>query len=289
MTARRPPGPPELSGDAHKGDAGRVLVIAGTVTMPGAAILVVRAAQRAGAGLVSLGCLDREMLGVVPGAAPEAVLVDLSDYPVHRRLDEVLAERADDARAVGPGLARGARARRLVRDLLDDDFAGATALDADGLNVLAGEPELLARAAGAVVVTPHPLEAARLLGREVPRDREGRVAAARELAERSGAVCVLKGAGTVVTDGDTVFVNDTGNPGMATGGAGDVLTGILAAYLAPCRRDDRWRPLDAAVAAVWVHGHAGDLAAAELGRRALVASDLVAWLPAAQRAWEARS
>ena len=159
-------------------------------------------------------------------------------------------------------------------------------LDADALNVLGPEPERLAAAVGQLVITPHPGEASRLLGREVTAEPEDRRDAAMELARRSEAVVCLKGRGTVVTDGERIEVNETGNPGLATAGSGDVLSGICVAYLAASQRDpsDGFDVLNAARAAVHVHGLAGDLARDELGERAVTASDLVAHLPAAQTA-----
>ena len=135
-----------------------------------------------------------------------------------------------------------------------------------------------------MVVTPHPGEAERLLGRKIPGDDAGRATAAKEISRRSRAICCLKGHRTVVAEGERVYVNETGNPGMATAGAGDVLAGILGAYLAPCAHGNApsWTPFDAAASAVHVHGLAGDLAAAEVGRRGLVASDLIRFLPSAQ-------
>jgi hydroxyethylthiazole kinase-like uncharacterized protein yjeF len=262
--------PAPLARDAHKGDAGRVLCIAGSRTMPGAAILVARAAQRAGAGLVSIGCLDRELMQLVPVAAPEAVLLDLGAS------FEGLSEGDPHALLLGPGIGDDERARDVVGRFLEACPGIPRVLDADALNALRGEPQALADAAGPVVITPHPGEAGRLLGRPVPADSEGRSAAARELQRSSGAVVVLKGAGTVVCDGERSYVNDTGNPGMATAGSGDVLAGILVAYLV------RLEPFQAACAAVRVHGLAGDLAAERLGEAGLVASDLIDELPAAQ-------
>lgn len=290
---RWPSLPPELPADAHKGDAGRVLCIVGSRSMPGAAVLVARAAQRAGAGLVQIGCLDEALLAIVPGAAPEAVLVDLSEaVPPWGRLgpeaEGLLAGREPHARLFGCGVGDDARARAVLAALLRAPGAAPLVLDADALNALDGEPERLRASRAPVVVTPHPGEAARLLGHEVPRDEAGRVACARELASRSGALVCLKGHGTVVADGRSTRVNRTGNAGMATAGAGDVLAGMLVAYLAAFRHDPRAAAdaaaarFDAAALAVHVHGVAGDLAAAELGRRALVASDLVRFLPAAQ-------
>jgi NAD(P)H-hydrate epimerase len=293
MTASTPAPPPRLASDAHKGDAGRVLCLAGSESMPGAAILCARAAQRAGAGLVAVGCLDAVLLGALPAAAPEAVLVDLTEKfehngRVHGGAAERLLGRAPHAVLLGPGLGDDARTRALL-SLALATLEVPLALDADALNALDGEPERLRGSRVPLVLTPHPGEAERLLHRAIPRGAEGRAGAARELAERSGAIVCLKGHGTVVVEpGGEAWVNTTGNPGMATAGAGDVLSGILAAYLALVRSlpGHDWTPLAAARAAVHVHGLAGDLAAERLGERALVASDLVAELPAAQRRFE---
>ena len=247
--------------------------------MPGAAVLVARSAQRAGAGLVAVACLDASLRTILPIAAPEAVLVDLTAGSF-----APLAGRKDDVRVVGPGLGASRRTRELLASLLADGFEGAWVVDADALNVLAGEIEILAARRGPMVLAPHPGEAERLLGRALPRDDAGRAGAASQISRRSRAICVLKGHRTVVAEGDRVYFNDTGNPGMATAGAGDVLAGILGAYLAPCAHGDlpSWTAFDAAASAVHVHGLAGDLAAAEVGRRGLVASDLIRFLPAAQ-------
>jgi len=283
-----PKRPPRLTPDAHKGDAGRVLCVVGSETMGGAAVLVARAAQRAGAGLVAVGCLDSALLTVVPTAAPEAVLLDLTETfelggQARPGAAERLFARAPHAVLVGPGLGDDARTRSVLCTVLAAAEVPVV-LDADALNALDGEPERLRAARAPLVLTPHPLEAARLLGRAVARDAEARSAAARELAERSGAIVCLKGRGTVVVDAaGSTWVNGTGNPGMATAGAGDVLSGILVAYLAlVATTGGGWTPLDAARAAVHVHGLAGDLAAARLGMRAVIASDLVQELASAQ-------
>jgi len=290
--------PPRLSEDAHKRDAGCVLCVAGSETMPGAALLVARSAQRAGAGLVAMGCLDASLMLVLPAAAPEAVLVDLTE--VFERRGRSRPEAAGRLRArephavlVGPGLGDDGRTREVLRVVLET-FELPLLLDADALNALDGEPERLQALKGPVVITPHPGEAARLLKKSVPRDGAGRVATARELAQRSGAVVCLKGHATVVAlsraGEERVFVNSSGNAGMATAGSGDVLAGILVAYLAAVQAagDPSWTPLAAASCAVYVHGLAGDLAARQLGRRALIASDLIACLPEAQRQMEER-
>lgn len=281
---------PELAKDAHKGVAGRVFCLCGSRLYPGAAALVARAAQRAGAGLVTLGCLDELLLSVVPVSAPEAVYLDLSgpaDVDAEH-LGRVLSERDDHVLVVGPGLGRSERAQRLVLGLIELGLDKPLVLDADGLNALSGEPERLRGWRGPKVITPHPGEASRLLGREVTGERVARENAARELAELAGAIVCLKGHRTVVTDGRGSRENETGNAGMATAGTGDVLAGILAAYLAPCVVDPTsgWTPFDAAICAAHVHGRAGDRAAKSLGRRALIASDLLDHLGAAQRELE---
>lgn len=276
MDTPLPPLPPELPRDAHKGTAGRILVLAGSAWMPGAAVLCVRAAQRAGAGLVTLACTDDVLRHVTPIAAPETVLA---------AVDEVdFGADGWHAGVVGPGLGLAPRSVELVRAFVAR-FRGPIVVDADALTVCAGEPELLTGRGAATIVTPHPGEAARLLARSAPVAGAERVDAARAIARRYRAVCCLKGAGTVVTDGERTYVNDTGNPGMATAGSGDVLAGVAAAYVAVSRAlpSAEFAAYEAALAAVHVHGRAGDLAAERLGRRGLVASDLVEALPAAQR------
>ena len=287
MSARRAPeSPPDLAENAHKGDAGRVLLLAGSSDMPGAAVLAARAASRAGAGLVTVAGADARVQGAVAHAAPEAILADLTSG--HARADwrATLAARSDHARLAGPGLGNSARTRAFVEVLLaapGEERPAPLVLDADALGVFAGELDALRSARAPLVLTPHPGEAARLLGRPVGNDEEARRAAVLELAQRSGATCVLKGSGTLIADGEHIAREDGGNPGMATAGSGDVLAGVLVAYLA------RWvasgQPLDrhaVACAAVAVHARAGDLAAEALGRRALIASDLVDHLAAAQ-------
>jgi hydroxyethylthiazole kinase-like uncharacterized protein yjeF len=293
----RPPKPPDLARDAHKGDAGRVLAVCGSRDMPGAAILVARAAQRAGAGLVTLGVRTDVVRVALAASAPEAITIDLESDAlfVDGRFESLLAERSDHACIAGPGLGNTPTTRRIVLALAAV-FAGPLVLDADALNALGTDLECLAGRAHPTVLTPHPGEAERLLGRAIPATPTARIEAAREIARRAGAICCLKGHGTVVADLERVYVNDTGNPGMATAGAGDVLSGIAAAYLAHwqswahgqnrakvrSRKAPAWSPFDAVAAAVRVHGLAGDIAAANHGSRGTVASDLIAWLPHAQ-------
>ena len=256
---RRVPSPPPRPRDGHKGTFGTVLVAAGGHDMLGAAILVASAALRGGAGLVRVA---------VPAALQPSVAVALPPATTLARRGAGLlaAVRAADAIVVGPGLGASAATRVLVRTVLRA-AAGPVVLDADALNVLAPLPArgALARA----VLTPHPGEAARLLGTTAAAVQADRAAALRALVARSGGVVVLKGAHTLVGDGRRVFRNHTGNAGMATGGSGDVLAGLLGALLA-----QGMAPFDAACLAVHVHGAAGDALARAHGERGLIASDL---------------
>ena len=288
MNDYRPKPPPAPDERAHKGLAGRLLCLCGSLSMPGAAVLVARAAQRAGAGLVTLGTFHGELASCVTPASPETLFLDLSRSKdlFAGRLPRELRNHRHDARVVGPGLGRSGAIRELVRRLVDDDFEGPLLFDADALGLLAGALETAARSAGTLVLTPHPGEAGGLLERPIPGEDGGRLECALEIAERARAICVLKGHRTVVTDGEHTYVNETGNPGMATAGSGDVLCGVVGAYLARavCAQDESWGPFDAVAAAVHVHGLAGDLATERRGVRGAIASDQIEHLPAAQRA-----
>lgn len=271
---------PPRAAESHKGSFGRVLIVGGARGMAGAPALAGMAALRSGAGLVQVavprGCLD-----VVAGFEPSYLTCPLAEdeagqiaAAAQAELERPLATAT--ALGCGPGLGRSPDLDRLVAWLYAS-YTGPAVFDADALNALATQPDVLARPGGPRVLTPHPGEFARLTGAPTPREAEGRARAAREWSARWGVVVVLKGHGSVITDGATDYRNPTGNPGLATGGTGDVLTGSLAALLA-----QGLAPLAAARLAAFVHGLAGDLAAAELGQVSLVASDLVSWLP---RAW----
>ena len=271
---------PARRADSHKGDFGHLLLVAGSAGMSGAAVLAARAAVRAGAGLVTLavpdgiraechaGCLESMTVALGPRGEP----VLLTSH-VETLLD---AASSRDALAVGPGLGGADATRSALRDLVARSRLPLV-LDADGLNAFAGRVDDLASRAGDLVLTPHPGELARLLGTSSAAVQRDRLAAAREGAARARAVVVLKGHQTLIAepDGD-VAINPTGNPGMATGGAGDVLTGLIGALLAQA-----FEPSAAARLGVFLHGLAGDLAAAQVGERSLSASDLIEYLPAA--------
>jgi NAD(P)H-hydrate epimerase len=268
-----PPLPVRRS-EAHKGDFGHVLVLAGSARMTGAALLTSMAAGRAGAGLVTLG-LPARIHPLVAPALLETMSLPLPSTPSGAFSRDAVQPALDfatnvDAIALGPGITTE-----------DETVAFATrigqrvrvpvVLDADGLNCLAKVSASQRRSAAPRVLTPHPGEAARLLDRTTAKIQKDRRMSAEALARRYSSVVVLKGHGSVVTDGDRLYVNRTGNPGMATGGSGDVLTGIIAALLA-----QDMTAFDAAVLGVWLHGTAGDLAAREVGQHSLLARDLLA-------------
>jgi NAD(P)H-hydrate epimerase len=281
MTAMSLPALPPRPRDGHKGTFGHVLCLAGSRAYPGAAVLAARAALRTGAGLVSLG---------YPGSLQPVMAVQLLceiGIPLPERdgvlgrdaLEQalILAEERD-AVALGPGITVATESSLFARGLAVRSERPLV-LDADGLNAFVGHLDELRGAMGPRILTPHPGEAGRLLDRttaEVSADRDG---AAGELARRTGAVVVLKGAGTIVSDGEHRHLCGTGNPGMATGGTGDVLTGVIAALLAR-----GLTPFDAAVLGAHLHGAAGDLAAADLGEDGLIASDILERLPLALKA-----
>jgi NAD(P)H-hydrate epimerase len=274
------PKPPARPAHAHKGTAGLVLVVAGSRGMAGAAALVGNGALRAGAGLVRIATPDTA-LDTVAGLAPCCTTAPLPDdgASVTAEAGGTVVDLAggQDAVAMGPGLGQTDGVAVTVRDVLAN-VSAPVVLDADGLNVLADDARTaLGRASAPVVVTPHPGEAARLLdtsAKDVQADREAAAVALADWVE----VAVLKGAGTVVTDGLRLYVNETGNPGMATAGAGDVLTGMMTALVA-----SGMEPFDAAVLAVWAHGRAGELAAERLGVLGLTAWDILGCVPESLR------
>jgi NAD(P)H-hydrate epimerase len=268
--------PPARPIDAHKGTAGLVLIVAGSRGMAGAAALAGNAALRSGAGLVKIATAN-VALDTVAGLAPCCTTAPLPDdgASVSREAAPIVLKLAEGWQAIGmgPGMGQTEGVSGVVLAILAHTTIPVV-LDADGLNVLGRHAQSVFRDRRApLIVTPHPGEAARLLGataKEIQADRE---AAAVRLAAL-GAVAVLKGAGTVVCDGERMYVNTTGNPGMATAGAGDVLTGLVTALVAA-----GMAPFDAAVLGVWAHGRAGDMAAERWGILGLTALDILNCVP----------
>jgi ADP-dependent NAD(P)H-hydrate dehydratase len=268
---------PSRHPDAHKGDFGLALIVGGSRGMAGAVTLAGLAALRGGAGLVRLA-VPETVLDTVAGFEPSYMTVPLPADQAGRiaagAFDRIV-ELTETATAIacGPGLGRSLELDQIVVRLYRE-IAKPMVFDADALNALAAESEVLAHPGGPRILTPHPGEFARLIGRKLEDDL--RNDATVQLAARCGIVIVLKGHRTLVTDGGRRALNATGNPGMATGGSGDVLTGLTTALL--CQK---MSPFDAARLAVHLHGLAGDLAAEELGQFSMIASDLIQYLPEA--------
>ena len=253
--------------EIHKGSCGRILIAAGSVGMAGAAVLAARGALRSGAGLVQLS-VPAGIFPIVQTGVLEATCLTDS-------LDNIDLSRYNAA-AAGPGLGDSRESVEKVRILLDS-FDGPLVLDADGLNIAAREEffDLMRARGGRLIITPHMGEARRLMAKDFS-EKMTRRELAEALAEKTGAVTVLKGAGTVVAaEGRKTYTNTTGNPGMATAGSGDVLTGIITSLCGQRHSDGRpIEPLEAALAGVYIHGLAGDLGAEEKGEYGLIAGDI---------------
>lgn len=247
----------------HKGDCGRILLIAGSLGMAGAAILCGRGALRSGAGLVRIATLE-ELFPIIQVGVPEATCVS------RRSLN--LDDTKYDAISAGPGLGEELENADLIRKILHE-YEGTFILDADGLNQIAINKmqEDLKKSLCKVIITPHLGEAARLLSIDISMAKMmDRQELASRLVEKTNAIVVLKGEGTIVaTPEGNSYTNTTGNPGMATGGAGDVLTGIITSL-----SGQGILPEDAAKAGVYLHGLAGDLGAQHFGEYGLIAGDI---------------
>jgi NAD(P)H-hydrate epimerase len=266
--------------DGHKGRFGHVLVVAGSEGKTGAAALTALGAGRGGAGLITLAC-PRSLNDILEVKCTEAMTVALPETEGRAHtlagLEEILALAAErDVAVIGPGLGQAPETVALVREVVGR-IDRPLVLDADALNALANDVSPLRTRRSATILTPHPGEAARLLGRSAAEINRDRVAAARELAERAGAVVLLKGAATVVSDAEgRVYVNPTGGPVLAAGGSGDVLAGLVAALLG-----QGVAALEAAALSAWLHGAAADRLAARSGPAGMLATELANELPAA--------
>jgi ADP-dependent NAD(P)H-hydrate dehydratase / NAD(P)H-hydrate epimerase len=261
--------------ESHKGDYGRVLVVAGSRGKTGAAHLAAVGALRSGAGLVTVATPAR-CQPVVAAMGPEYMTEGLDERDEGLDPDGVerVLELARDVIAIGPGLGQAPATREFIKRLVDRATMPLV-IDADGLNAFGTDPDRLAGREGReVIITPHPGEMARLLGMSTNEVQSSRLEIARNFAVAHHVYVVLKGHRTLIaTPDEKIFINPTGNPGMATGGTGDVLTGMIAAWLAQL--------LDAEVAcklAVYLHGLAGDLAEADEGEVAMTSADVAGHL-----------
>lgn len=251
--------------EAHKGVCGHVLVIAGSKGMVGAALLTAVGALRSGAGLVKIS-IEEKFFPIIQSALPEAICID-------RRLGLRDLDQFQVV-AIGPGMGLAPNNKLLLETALETSRP-TIILDADALSLLKfiGEKKSLKSAAAqrkSLIITPHPGEGARLLDTDAETINKNRSKYGRKLVESYGAISLLKGFETIITDvSGKQYMNTSGNPGMATAGSGDVLTGIVAGFAA-----QGYSPLEAGLLGVYVHGGAGDMAAEALGQHGLIASDI---------------
>ncbi len=270
---------PERPADAHKGIFGKLFVLAGSLGLTGAAVLAARSALRGGVGLVKVGC-PHSVQPVIANGIVEATTLALPDVAKKgvlalRGLGQIRKEiQEHEAVVIGPGIGRHRETFELVRRLLLS-LEKPAIVDADGLNALDGHLEVLENTTADLIITPHPGEFQRLTGKVPPDDIHERIAMARQFALEYQTILVLKGSPTIVANIDgTCFVNQTGNSGMATGGTGDVLSGLIGSFLA-----QGMSTIDAAVCGVYVHGYAGDFAAKYQTGRTMIAGDLINYFP----------
>jgi NAD(P)H-hydrate epimerase len=273
------PALPQRAPDAHKGDCGRILVIGGSMGMTGAGAMASMAALRAGAGLVTWA-LPRSVAQIAEIKCTEVITWPIPGNETGNptiEARELLAEASHEADAVvlGPGLPAAGETGELLR-LLIPEIHAPLILDAGALTAMGANLKPLAKRRQAALLTPHPGEMSRLSGKKIEEIQADRAGVAAELARQAGAIVILKGCGTVVTDGEETYVNETGNAGMATAGSGDVLSGVMAALIG-----QGMEPYPAATLAVYLHGLAGDIAVEEKGVHGLIAGDILDAVPAA--------
>jgi len=271
---------PERSKSSHKGDYGRVLIVAGSRGMTGAAFLSAEGALLTGSGLVTAGIpeglnciMEIKLTEVMTLPLPETKNVSLSLKAKPQILE--FSEKCD-AVAIGPGIGTNDETKKLVRELLEE-IEKPIVLDADGINALDGNIEIIKNRGSKTVITPHPGEMARLTDKSISEIQSKRKDITKSVAELTGAVVCLKGHGTIVADpSGKIYINETGNSGMATGGTGDILTGMIASFIG-----QKVDAQSAAISAVYLHGLAGDIAAEKKGQFSMRATDILNNIPEA--------
>jgi NAD(P)H-hydrate epimerase len=258
--------------DSHKGDYGKVLVLAGSKGLTGAAYLCCQAALRAGSGLVTCG-IAKSLNQIM-----EIKLTEVMTLPLPETQDASLSLLAKDdildfkydVVAIGPGLGEDKQTQMLIKELLLE-IKQPIILDADGINAVDGDLDILKKRKGRTVITPHPGEMARLIAKKIEFIQSNRAGVAKKVAKGLGSVVCLKGHQTVVADpAGEVYINKTGNPGMSTAGTGDVLSGIITSLIGQGMDD-----FSATVCGVYLHGLAGDIAAEKKGQRSMIATDVI--------------
>ena len=268
---------PERKKTANKGNFGKVLVIAGSRGMTGAAVMSAYSALRTGSGLVTLATADSER-AIAAGFYPEIMTYGLKSQDgvidAHSLKDILKLAQGKDAVIFGPGIGRNQDLTEILAELLKG-YTGKLLIDADGINALAKRVDMLQDKACDVVITPHPGEMSRLTGIAIDDIQKNRVAIAADFAQKYDVCLVLKGSQTVVAQsGINPYINQTGNPGMATAGTGDVLSGVIGSLLG-----QGIGTFEAARVGVYIHGLAGDIAEEKLGEYSMTASDVINNLP----------
>lgn len=262
---------PDRAADAHKGDFGKILLLCGSKGYTGAAYLAAMGALRSGAGLVFLG-VPESIYAIEAIKLNEAIVFSLPEEDGKLSADAVPAilERLPkmDAVLIGPGLGQSAGVFEVVKVVLEQAQCPVL-LDADGINLIAAHKDIVRGRTNPTILTPHAGEFGRLGG-----NPEERTVAAEAMAKDLGCILLLKGHHTVITDGGTTYINTTGNPGMAVGGSGDMLAGIITAL-----QGQGIAPLEAAACGAWLHGAAGDICAAEIGQYGMLPTDMLNVLP----------
>lgn len=263
---------PDRKLNSHKGDYGKLLLLCGSRGFTGAAALAAMGALRTGAGLVYL-CVPQSIYEIEAVKLLEPIVQPLPDdrgtlsLEAAKLIDTYM--KGKDAVLIGPGLGRSEGVTQAVCQVLAS-FPGPVVLDADGINAVCKHKDILRERTKPTVLTPHEGEFLRLYG----KDFTDRVAAAKEMAADLNCIVLLKGSKTVITDGSSCYLNTTGNPGMAVGGCGDVLSGMIASLLG-----QGLSPLEAATCAAWIHGAAGDICASQIGQYGMLPSDMLQVLP----------
>lgn len=267
--------------DGHKGTFGNFLAIAGSTGLTGAAAMTAQSAIRSGCGMARIAC-PKSVLPIIASKTTEVMTIPMPDVAKKgalalRGLGDIMKRVQDhDAIAIGPGLGLHHETKELVRRLIAR-IDKPLVIDADGISALQGHIEILKGKTKPVILTPHPGEFARLTGNKPTDDIHDRIGKAKAFATEFGVTLVLKGSPSIVADAEgNIWVNSSGNAGMATGGSGDVLTGIIGSLLA-----QGMNAVDAAICGTYIHGLAGDLAADEFTQRAMIAGDIIAFLPEA--------
>jgi NAD(P)H-hydrate epimerase len=271
--------------NTHKGTYGHLFILAGSLGKTGAAVMAGKAALEMGAGLVTVGT-PKSCLPIVARSMMELMTEPLEETPESTLSEKALDKikkllKGKDAVLIGPGISTNKQTRNLIRSLLPLIKVPAL-LDADALNCVASDPEVLKSLSFPVVITPHPGEFARMIKTSVKEVVEKKLELAPEFAKKYGVYVVLKGYRTIIATPDKkIFINPTGNPGMATGGSGDVLSGMMTSLI--MQGGDF---LNAVLASVYVHGLSGDMAVKKLGEKSLIAGDLIDFLPGAVMSME---